>query len=544
MTASLQLENRENDYSLMYDGARLFSRHEICVKQQSGCIKSFPFHISGNLLHAELGEFGVYTEILTPADKQIIGDITLRVTTDESFVVLCPFEFEKPAQPPYFMIPGFLYGTNNLKYSDGKQPKFDYGGEVKAPNSSRWSIRADRSTHPSVITIKEGRVSLVGVREQCSGATVQQKDKWAHGLLYNGLFIDSSQPDRDIFGFTLGYEYAPYRYSWVWDNPKTPQNDQYLWGGIQNCKGKILKSKTFYYADGAEDRTAYGKALRAYYAELREVVNKRADRDETIRKIGASLITNAWQPDEKYFYLTDGGDAGAKGDIGWTGGMQIAWPLLVAGRKINNEKFTDVALDYIHHLCETALNEKANLLMEEWRDGQWNVTGWWGTRKDCLNFGDAPLHSAYLNGQASYFLLKSYEFTGKQHAKWFTIAKTVIDTALRGQHENGALPIFFDPDSGDAVDYNGFQACWFVPGVILLAKLTGDKKYLASAERAMQFYYSWHLNGELYGTPMDTHNAVDQEGNPCQRISLEFIDNGIDFSDGSGSVPIEEEHSP
>ncbi len=27
--------------------------------------------------------------------------------------------------------------------------------------------------------------------------------------------------------------------------------------------------------------------------------------------------------------------------------------------------------------------------------------GWWGTRKVCFNFGDKPLYSAYVNGQAT-----------------------------------------------------------------------------------------------------------------------------------------------
>lgn len=504
---------KDNEHSLFCEGVHLLTRSEIVVRTRGEDSYTFPIHFSEGAAFSDLGKFGIYSERFMTKDGQISGEVSLQVSTNDSFVVFCPFQFAKPKQPPYFMIPGFLYGSNNLKYSEGKQPKFNYGGKVQAPDSSLWSIRSDRCSHPSIITIKDNRVFSVGVRELCGGAQVGQQDKWSHGFQYNGLFLDSSQPDRDILGFTLGYEYAPYRYSWEWDNPRTPGNDEYLWGGIENCKGKTLTTKTYYFADRAEDRTAYGKALRSYYYEFRDKVNKRSTREETITKIGTSLVTNAWHPDEKFFYLTDDVPDGAKGDIGWTGGMQIAWPLLVAGKKSGDQQFTETALEYINHLCATAFNDKANLLMEEWRDGQWHITGWWGTRKDCLDFGDSPLHSAYLNGQASYYLLKCFEFTDGQNQMWADIARKVIDTAVRGQNKKGAFPIFFDPETGDAVDYNGFQACWFLPGVILLTKITGEADYLKSAERAMEHYYGWHLNGELYGTPMDTHNAVDQEGN-------------------------------
>ena len=43
--------------------------------------------------------------------------------------------------------------------------------------------------------------------------------------------------------------------------------------------------------------------------------------------------------------------------------------------------------------------------------------------------------------------------------------------------------------------------------------ITDDTKYLIAAEKGIDYYYGCHLNGELYNTPMDTHRAVDEEGN-------------------------------
>src|SRR5690606_32959022 len=104
-------------------------------------------------IQASLGEFGVYTEILSPQNNLYCGAISVEVHTQEAFILYCPFEFEKTEQIPYFQIPGFLYGSNNVQGSQGKQPKFDYGGKIGWPTSSKFYTRADRSTHNNVITV-------------------------------------------------------------------------------------------------------------------------------------------------------------------------------------------------------------------------------------------------------------------------------------------------------------------------------------------------------------------------------------------------------
>ncbi len=486
-------------------------RDMLFVKTENGELYPFPLQFDDLIISADLGTFGRYTESLMPVKNGWRGEITLHVYTDDSFVVLCPFQLSRTSKS-YLMIPGFLYGSNNLAHSNGTQPKFDYKGAIGWPNSSMFSIRADRSTHPGIITVQAGQVFLVGIDEKMNGFDIKQNDKWAPGYLYNGLLVDSSNSAFDQIGFTLGYEYRPARYSWQWDNPKTPRNSEYLWGGIAKCAGTTLQTRSFYVVDAADGIPDYGKALRAYYPHIHQAPTARATRLEALEKISQSILSDGYVADEKYFYQNDMPDGQLMGDIAWTGGMQVAYPLLKAGLKLNDKKAIDTAMDYMDHICTNAKNTDAGLLFEEYYKGQWNVTGWWGRREDSMNFGDKPLHSAYLNGQASYYLLKSCEHV-QENKIWFETAKTVIETAKLGQRDDGAFPALFDPTNGRAVKYDMFQSCWFTPGVILLEKFTGEGTYLDSARRALDHYYSWHHKGELYGTPMDTHNAVDEEGN-------------------------------
>ena len=500
---------------LLFKGHVIASRAEIWIKTKDSTIQKFPVSLRNGRVYASLGTFGTYTETLETINENTSGGrIALNVTTDAPFMVQCPFFFPKLKEgKPYFMIPGFLYGTNNLKTSDGKQPKFDYGGSVGWPVSSLFYCRADRSTHPGVITIKDSTVMMIGIQEKVDSVTLIPADKWSPGYLYNGLMLSSAAKEYDMTGFQIGYENAPKRYSWVEVDPVIPKSEMYCCGWIERQAGKSLRTASFYYLNATNAITDYGKALEACYNRIHQLPLKRSTRQEALHKISDAIVKYAWNADFKYFVLTDDKN-GNIGDIGWTGGMQVAYPLLKSALKTRDSLSRNVALQYINNLCNgKAMNKKAGLLFEEFRKGKWEVTGWWGVRKDCFNFGDKPLHSAYLNGQASYYLLKACELIKNHPPEWLSTAETVLKTALANQQPDGSYPCFFDPNTGKGVNYDGFQSCWFVPGMALLYKQTHDPLYLKSAERAIRYYHQFHLRGELYGTPMDTHLATDEEGN-------------------------------
>jgi len=521
-----RIRTKEGRTTFFYQEKELFRRDSIFVKTKNMQLFPFAIEYKNGIFTASLGRFGSYKESLNfRNDGSITGIVNLHVTTNESFIIQCPFQISKEGRKPYFMIPGFLYGSNNLATSDGQQPKFDYSGEIAWPTSSKFYIRADRSTHPGVICIKNKVASIIGISETMKDLSAQeieldQATEWDPAYLYNGLMLDSHFEDRDIIGFQLGYENAPGRYSWT-SEENVPKENEHLYGWIDGQNGKSIQTETFYAFTAAEKIPDYGKLIELYYPVLHQAPLKRSGREEAIQKISNAIIEYSWNTDIKGFELVDGGNLGA--DIAWTGGMQVAYPLLKTAKKTGNNAIKDIAYEYITNLCTSAMNERANLLNEEYRDGKWNVTGWWGVRENCFNFGDNPLHSAYLNGQASYYLLKSYELEERKHDQWLNTARTVLETALSGQREDGALPVFFDPENGDAVDYDGFQPCWFVPGLVLLHKYTGEQKYLEGAEKAINHYYGHHLRGELYNTPMDIHRGVDQEGN------LAFITACVEF---------------
>ena len=510
----MKMEVNDGKPHFLFDKTLLFERVEAIVTTSKNEELVFPLLFHNNIISATLGPFAVYTEHLVFDNNTIKGNITLDVLTDEPFIVKMPCRFPKTADKPYFQIPGYLYGTNNLKGSRGSQFKLDYGGAVEYPNGSKLSTRADRSTHNGIITVHNKVLQMLAITEKMEGIEYTSNDIWKPRYCYNGLMLDTSQKTFDVVGFTLGYEHFPKRYGHVWDDPKTPAMDEYTHGWIDNGKGKQLTAQVFYFADTAiEGIPAYGKAIRTYYDHYHVAPKVRSNRTDAMQKIAGAILKDGWNDEQKFFIQSSDDYGKVRGDAAWTGGLQVAYPMLKAGLKLQNQLAVNTALEFMDNLCTNAINRKAQLLFEECRDGDWHVTGWWGLRKDCCNWGDKPRHSAYVNGQAAYYLLKSYELTGRKHSLWLQTARMVLETAIKSQNEVGAYARFFDPDSGTAVDYDGFQSCWFVPAIALLWQFTNETRYLKSAEIAADHYLSWHLKGELYGTPMDTHDAVDEEGN-------------------------------
>ena len=88
----------------------------------------------------------------------------------------------------------------------------------------------------------------------------------------------------------------------------------------------------------------------------------------------------------------------------------------------------------------------------------------------------------------------------------------MLDTIVELQRPDGNYGYTCSTIEKKVLDWDGSAGCWFAAGMALAYKLTGAKKYLDSAGRALGFYSRFVDELYCWGTPMDTWKSVHQEG--------------------------------
>ena len=63
-----------------------------------------------------------------------------------------------------------------------------------------------------------------------------------------------------------------------------------------------------------------------------------------------------------------------------------------------------------------------------------------------------------------------------------------MDTVISLQREDGSYGYTYSETEKKVLDWEGFAGCWFAPCAAYLYHLTGELKYLKSAQKALRFY--------------------------------------------------------
>jgi hypothetical protein len=457
------------------------------------------------------------------ADHGFGFDIEMVPKANVEAIVIQEYGFI-PSQEPYFMIPGSLYGTNNIKNSKSNQPQLNYRGDIKYPRTPVIRTRADRSTHNAVMTVVNDCIFGVRINECTCSGNIEY---------YNGLGIDTRNLDeKDRVEITFGYHHFPVRYIGKL-GPEHSFTKEAEYGWIQFEKERTYATSGHIFLGSAENRFAYERVLKWFYERIHQHPSNSRSREHTVRSIAGALIKDAYDDKNKYFPTVLSGsfkDTAAAGDTAWTGGMQVVYPLIRSSVYVPGA--LETAADYLDNLLNNGINPQSGFLYESKNKDQWQVSGWW--KQDLLLYNRRlekieEAHSAYVNGQATCYLLKSYRFAKDRGWKpaslesWLQVSKSIIDRVIESQRYDGALGVYFDPDNGEAIYYNSFQGAWFLAGIAELALITKEPKYVEAFNKANNFYYTFLEKVELWGMPMDTRDAVDEEGNLAYITALKTM---------------------
>ena len=153
------------------------------------------------------------------------------------------------------------------------------------------------------------------------------------------------------------------------------------------------------------------KVIRNVYEAYHEAPRQSASLEEAIKDLSLAVCDYAWLPSQKCYsgFVREAGfDQKGKESfsynvipsISWTNGIVVAYPQLVASARLNNQKMREQALECIQNIVDNSLNKASSLPYETFDGQNWTCHGWW---YGGMHSGG---HSAYLDGQFIYYLLK------------------------------------------------------------------------------------------------------------------------------------------
>lgn len=450
-------------------------------------------------------QLGLEVEI-QPASGEMaeqVYRVRVRNTSKENFCGIIQIEVEFEADRPGFFMPAFLYNRNRgdvEAYLDRDKkttnfPRLAWNATVPGA-SDYWMVRADRLSHP--VSMAYGNGTLYGISAKPLGA--EGFRGFSCRLTKNGGRI----------GYTLGYENAPALY--VEKEKMWPRESKTITLEPGACLEELITvfCRKGELAQGMNQtiRRVYG----AYHQSPREVGSIR----ETVEAIAQAIYEDAYV-DNSPNYSTRVWEKEGKiwqepmASISWTGGVETAAPLLYAAAKLEREDIRQQALTVVDNIVEHSLNKRSGLPFDAFDGENWSTRGWWDY------FLTESGHSSYLVGQALYYILLAYEiekqYFDTQHSGWLLFVKGCLDRIEQTKDGQGAVPHLWSAEDGHGMDYDGLSGCWCVAAAAYYDQLTGERGFVESAEKSLEFYYRTHVSRmECYGTPHDTYKAVDSEG--------------------------------
>ncbi len=429
------------------------------------------------------------------------------------------FELTKSESKGKIFMPAFMYNRNGGdrgQYSSKACYPHLTENSKKLPFSNWWQVRSDRLSHPVALAYADNCIFGISSSPYYGEKNVEkifwEKDADTEFKGYNGFYCCIN--NGTSVGFTLGYENAPANYILTPDYDKrTPLKNNVF----KIPSGAKVEFSVYIYCYEAESEYDIHKAIENCYYRYHQIPRKTVSLQCAVKDIAQAIYTDTYVPEKKNYAtvvrMKKGEIQQETGNIsiGWTGGAEIATPLLMAGIRLQNESYRLQALECIENIVKNSINPKSGLPFDAYNSkNEWTEKGWW--------YGHLKIkgHSSYVLGQAIFYILKAYEyektFVGVSHEEWLNFSEKVLEKFIATQNSDGAFPYIFSVEDGSGIEYDGYAGCWCYAAMAYYTKLTGDKRFLSAMQKANDYYYEFVNKMECYGTPTDTFMAVDSEG--------------------------------
>lgn len=437
-------------------------------------------------------------------------DISVTNVSGSEWCGVVRFELMEECVNPRVYMPGFMYGTNRGESPLDVPRKFPRirKGSPSLPASDYWMVRGDRLSAPAVLIYDSKHIYGLDAKSYYDrGDEVP--------ACYAGYCC--SVREGAAIGYTLGYENAPWLFV---QSTNIIKND-----GLkpENCI-KIAKDQSFtvhmnIYDFDALDEMDIHEVFRNVYGIYHEPPRTidGFDYKTAVQDIAGAISEYAWLEEEDCYsgFVWESEDGtftyNKLGSLSWTNGLSVAVPMLLAGIRTSNDTMRSQAIRFIEKVVTESMNDKSGLPFDAVNDGVWSIHGWW------FNNMHTGGHSAYLVGQAMYYILKAYYYEKKlnntNHDRWIDFVRPVLRVFDCNKNSVGEYPFVFSADDGSGLEYDSMSGAWCLAAAAYYSYVTGDVTYVESLKISERHYYTKYVRrSECYGAPLDTDKAIDSEG--------------------------------
>lgn len=466
-------------------------------------------------------------------DIGVTYEITVRNNAERSFSGVIHFKVRCEQSNPKFFMPGYMYNRNTADMpSSGRKafPRIKPGGE-RMPESEYFMTRADRLALPVGLIYDDGHVMGVSASPYRNGSLEQEKSAGTSMSRHCGFTcnINDSAAHFCSVGYTLGYENAPWLFvqtATVYEREQISDDNAFV---LESGEAYSFELMIYDYY-GEDERSVY-RAIEDTYWKYHEKPRSIKDMnpDKAAALLSEAISDYAWLENESMYtgFVYDRPEGYTYNKIPsltWTNGLAVAVPMLLSANKFaadsdvlqsanmfSAEKARAQSIIFINEIVANYYNSSSGFLYESKADGHPSVHGWW---YDGMHSGG---HSAYLNGQAVYYLLEAYKNEKMQrqleHKEWLDMAGRVVRRMNEVMNTDCEYPFSMSEQTGAGIEYNSMGGAWCLAASASYEAVTGDRQYLELLLKSERHYYDTFVSKvECYGGPLDTDKAVDSEG--------------------------------
>lgn len=427
------------------------------------------------------------------------------------------FELYFEKREPQFFMPAFMYGRNRGETAANhlwQYPRLREG-EIRMPYSPWWMVRSDRLSHPVSLAWDSGKVYGVSASPWFV-ADGSRKCQWMPGV--EGTFVQYAgfgcSLEDGYVAYTIGYENAPV----LFEHSRSIRERAPLG---ENCfclePGEKIQVTLQLYEYESEEPAGIASAIKNVYETFHQKPREGSTARQTVEDLAGAITQDAWREEERNYatqvYMDKNGKMRYNDlfSISWTGGVETAVPILLAGLRLSSEEMREQAISCIQNVVDHSMNACSGLPFDSYSNQVWSVNGWWREHQHVNG------HAAYLAGQAVFYILKAWDYEkrlkGEEHPDWLDFAGKVIEKMETTKNGDQEYPYIWSEKTGAGLEYDSLSGVWCLADAAYYGWLTGTGKWLESLKKSEEHYFDSYVRKmECYGTPLDTDKAVDSEG--------------------------------